>query len=236
MANNAVALAVQSALPLVESSEQAAQLAPPWLALSPLSSPTSSQEQDTIKAPAESTPYQGKPQPRVKGTIPVRSKKASDSSARKKAINAYIAWSRDQRLGLPTNLRNAERERVLGKRWKALPEAERAKWRSSVPAPVPSPLHVDSLYSYSQTAPPLPLTPPPSPPSPPPPVAPPPPPCAPPPLPPPPSPPLPSTVHAAPPAAPNPSAASIASANKNWLVTMLSELDNDVIMDLFIQP
>lgn len=45
----------------------------------------------------------------------------------------------------------------------------------------------------------------------------------------------PTTVHAAPPAAPNPSAASITSANKNWLMTMLSELDNDVIMDL-IQP
>ena len=55
MANNAVATA-QSALPLVENSEQAPQLAAPSPALSPLSSPTSLQEQDTIKAPAESTP------------------------------------------------------------------------------------------------------------------------------------------------------------------------------------
>ena len=193
MANNAVATA-QSALPLVENSEQAPQLAASSLALSPLSSPTSRQEQDTIKTPAESTPCQVKPQPRVKGNISVRSKKVSASAARKKAISAYIAWCRDQRLRLPTNLRNAEREKVLGKRWKALPEAERAKWRNSAPAPVPSPSDVDSFYSQTPT-----------------------------------------TVHAAPPAAPTPSAASITSANKNWLMTILSELDNDVIMDL-IQP
>ena len=46
VANNAVALAVQSALPLVENSEQAAHLTTPSLALSPLSSPTSRQERD----------------------------------------------------------------------------------------------------------------------------------------------------------------------------------------------
>ena len=108
VANNAVATA-QSALPLVENSEQAPQLAAPSPALSPLSSPTSLQEQDTIKAPAESTPCQVKPQPRVKGNISVRSKKVSASAARKKAINAYIAWSRDQRLRLPTNLRKMRR-------------------------------------------------------------------------------------------------------------------------------
>ena len=133
---------------------------------------------------------------------------------------------------LPTSLRNAERERVLGQLWKALPEAERAKWKSSAPEPVSSPAPAPNAVlgpaptfstDLDTAAPSIPVL------------------AAPVPM-------LAAPIHArtAPPsvvdarsqtpavhapAAPNPSAAHIASAS-NWLMSMLSEADNDSIMGL----
>jgi len=72
---------------------------------------------------------------------PLRSKMRAPSApaprspCSKKAprINSYAEFCREQRPLLPTSLRNAERERVLGQRWRTLSEFERANWRSSVP-------------------------------------------------------------------------------------------------------
>ena len=57
--------------------------------------------------------------------------------AKRKALQRpYEEFCRAHRPSLPTSLRNAERERVLGQMWGALPEAKRAaKWGATPPAP-----------------------------------------------------------------------------------------------------
>eukprot|EP00964_Phaeocystis_antarctica_P012081 scaffold6654_cov51-Phaeocystis_antarctica.AAC.1 len=44
-------------------------------------------------------------------------------------LNPYHKFCREQRLLLPTTLCNAEREKLLGKQWRALPEAERLEYK-----------------------------------------------------------------------------------------------------------
>ena len=165
---------------------------------------------------------------------PLRSKMRAPSApaprspCSKKAprINSYAEFCREQRPLLPTSLRNAERERVLGQRWRTLSEFERANWRSSVPAPDSSPAPAPTAVlgaaptfstDLGTAAPSTPV------------VAAPVPARA--------TPPsvvdaraqAPTTVHA--PAAPNSPAARVASAN-NRLMMLLSEADNDTVMEL----
>ena len=45
------------------------------------------------------------------------------------SLNPYHKFCREQRLLLPTDLCNAEREKLLGKQWRALPEAERLEYK-----------------------------------------------------------------------------------------------------------
>ena len=73
-----------------------------------------------------------------KRPAPPGSALAPRAKKKKEVMVPYKEFCRAQRPLLPTSLRNAERERILGQRWKALSEAERvAKWGS--PAPVPAP-------------------------------------------------------------------------------------------------
>jgi len=44
-------------------------------------------------------------------------------------LNPYHKFCREQRLLLPTALCDAEREKLLGKQWRALPEAERLEYK-----------------------------------------------------------------------------------------------------------
>eukprot|EP00964_Phaeocystis_antarctica_P015393 scaffold8514_cov55-Phaeocystis_antarctica.AAC.2 len=46
------------------------------------------------------------------------------------SLNPYHKFCREQRLLLPTALCDAEREKLLGKQWRALPEAERLEYKS----------------------------------------------------------------------------------------------------------
>ena len=209
---------------------------PSTLVPSSLTSPASYQEQcSTVPAALW---CRGKQQLRVKvkvkGAISVRSKMRAPSApaprspCSKKAprINSYAEFCREQRPLLPTSLRNAERERVLGQRWRTLSEFERANWRSSVPAPDSSPAPAPTAVlgaaptfstDLGTAAPSTPV------------VAAPVPARA--------TPPsvgdaraqAPTTVHA--PAAPNSPAARVASAN-NRLMMLLSEADNDTVMEL----
>ena len=60
--------------------------------------------------------------------------------AKKPHTNPYVAFCREQRPFLPTSLRNGERERTLGTWWKALSDAERARYVTfTKPAPAPGP-------------------------------------------------------------------------------------------------
>eukprot|EP00964_Phaeocystis_antarctica_P015394 scaffold8514_cov55-Phaeocystis_antarctica.AAC.3 len=45
------------------------------------------------------------------------------------SLNPYHKFCREQRLLLPVDLCNAEREKLLGKQWRALPEAERLEYK-----------------------------------------------------------------------------------------------------------
>ena len=45
------------------------------------------------------------------------------------SLNPYHKFCREQRLLLPTTLCDAEREKLLGKQWRALPEAERLEYK-----------------------------------------------------------------------------------------------------------
>ena len=47
------------------------------------------------------------------------------------ARTSYIRFCKDKRQLLPPNLRNAERERLLGQWWRALPEAEKAAYAAA---------------------------------------------------------------------------------------------------------
>ena len=57
---------------------------------------------------------------------PMKSKRSSCP-----ARTSYIRFCKDKRQLLPPNLRNAERERLLGQWWRALPEAEKAAYAAA---------------------------------------------------------------------------------------------------------
>ena len=67
--------------------------------------------------------------------------------AKKATLNPYVAFCREQRPFLPTALRNAEREQVLGMRWKLLFPYQRAAYQRSVSAPAPVPASA-LLFGY----------------------------------------------------------------------------------------
>ena len=50
--------------------------------------------------------------------------------ANKAFTNSYHEFFMKERQQLPTSMRNAERERLLGQRCKMLSEAEREKWKA----------------------------------------------------------------------------------------------------------
>ena len=67
---------------------------------------------------------------------------------KKATPNPYVAFCREQRPFLPTALRNAEREQVLGMRWKMLSSTSRAAYQQgSLPAPAPVPASA-LLFGY----------------------------------------------------------------------------------------
>ena len=59
--------------------------------------------------------------------------------AKKIYMTAYTKFCQEQRPHLPTNLFNAEREKTLGARWKALSRAEKDRYNVQVGAPSPAP-------------------------------------------------------------------------------------------------
>ena len=61
--------------------------------------------------------------------------------AKKARTSPYNEFYQEQRQMLPPGLRNAEREKLLGQMWKALPEAQRAKYHVGAAA-MPTPYHV----------------------------------------------------------------------------------------------
>ena len=79
-----------------------------------------------------------KEQLRVMPNRPAPPASAPAPRAKKKAVtwSPYKEFCRAQRPLLPTSLRNAERERVLGQRWRAQSEAERANWGNLAPCTV----------------------------------------------------------------------------------------------------
>ena len=72
--------------------------------------------------------------------------------AKKATLNPYVAFCREQRPFLPTALRNAEREQVLGMRWKLLFPYQRAAYQRSVSAPAPVPARRFCLGITQRTA------------------------------------------------------------------------------------
>ena len=74
-----------------------------------------------------------RPAPPPPAPAPIANKKARTSP--------YNEFYQEQRLLLPPGLRNAEREKFLGQMWKALPEAQRAKYHVGAAA-TPTPYHV----------------------------------------------------------------------------------------------
>ena len=74
-----------------------------------------------------------RPAPPPPAPAPIANKKARTSP--------YNEFYQEQRLLLPPGLRNAEREKLLGQMWKALPEAQRAKYHVGAAA-TPTPYHV----------------------------------------------------------------------------------------------
>ena len=78
--------------------------------------------------------------PRFTSFVPSRRPATPTSSEKGLYSNPYVIFCQEQRPFLPTGLRNAERERYLGRMWKALSEEEKARYKGrTVKAPDPAP-------------------------------------------------------------------------------------------------
>lgn len=77
------------------------------------------------------------------------------TATKKSRPSSYTKYCWEQRPLLPAGLRNAQREQLLGTRWKVLPEAEKAVYRfqgalDSAPASE-RPTYVPALVAYSSS-------------------------------------------------------------------------------------
>ena len=73
---------------------------------------------------------------------------AAAPPAKKVNSNPYVVFCREQRPLLPRSLRNPEREWTLGQMWKALSEAERARYSiGRTPVPATAPAHASAPAS-----------------------------------------------------------------------------------------
>ena len=115
-------------------------LAPPPLAPPPVAPPPSVRGEGGARRRAAPPPL---PTARP---VPV---KESEPSLRQTG-SAYHRFSMEQRPLLPQEMPKGEREKLLGQRWRALPEAKRARYKAAGQAR-PIPRHPPSPYTGAVT-------------------------------------------------------------------------------------
>ena len=77
--------------------------------------------------------------PHFTSFVPPRRPATPTPSVKRVYSNPYVIFCQEQRPFLPTGLRNAERERYLGRMWKALSEEEKSRYKGRAVKPDPAP-------------------------------------------------------------------------------------------------